>query len=1329
MIEFARFKLYFRPALIALYFCIVSFPSFTQDFYFEQLSVHNGLSQNDVNSIIQDSYGFMWIGTYDGLNRFDGIKVESFQKVTSNPESLPDNRISALYEDPKKRLWIGTEAGLFCYYSLQKEKFIRVKSPESTGVIHDFLQTNDNTLYAITSTGILRFVDGTLPSFEFIGDSKNLHFKSGIQGLNRDLYFAGNSGIFTLKNDKLTEIPNPTKMTFTCLETAGNILLASGPQGIFAVDKIKGIQKLQKLNIIESTSVLSMTTDLDENIWIGTDNRGLFKMDQSLNLIKQITSSRTEPRGLLSNSVLKIYCDRSNNLWVGNRHGLCYTRLNNPGFGTVNLQDLHRPNVRSLYIDGKNLLIGIINEGLFRYDLQTARLEKIPPYNINYVNHITKINNTIYVCSDRGLFDQSGNNNFKKIDFDLKSDFNGYPGVRCLVKDDFSRIFIATNSGIIYKQNNDFKWVWEEESSLHELNKYLIFRMYYDPGKRQLLIGTVAKGLFILEMDKKGKFLPLKKDILIDFQLKEVNNTSIWCFHETKDKTLWIGTDIGLFKRDPGSNDFRQINTEGVIDKKIMSISEDKNGLLWLSNTLGLIQFSPETGKIKKYTHQDGLLSSSLTEGIERYGDTLFFGTSNGVNFINPNKIAANPYQPHILLSHLKVHNESVSPGKKLFGSVILSENINTTQKLTLNHLQNNFSLEFSGTNFLNSRDNNFRYRLDGFDNKWIYAASNRIISYSNLDPGTYTLNIQIEDNEGNWSENELTLPVTIIAAPWKTPFAYILYVLLTLIIIGGFIYFWFNKERLNHQIQLDQIKINQDKELRERQLRSFVDVAHEFKTPISLILAPFNDLMNQTLSQKQKAMCLQIISRNIGRMNFLVHQLLDFGKISEGENLVKVSQKDLRQSIREYIEAFQWQVQHENIDLRMNLDPCVGYFDRNVLEKGFYNVLSNAFKYTPQGGIIDISLKTEESKDQEFAIITVSDSGPGVPDDQKELIFERFYHGKDRASSGIGLHLAQRLILAHGGSISVEDSQFNGTQFKIVLPISKSHYKDEEIDQTIEEQEILPTFIQEDLFDEESTIQEETILIVEDDLDLRNYLCMSLQNDYTVLTSGNGENGLEFARLYLPDIIISDVMMPVMDGIEMCRKLKSNKDTSHIPILFLTAKNDFEYQKKGLEAGAWDYITKPFDSEVLRIKVMNILQARNKFKTYLLNHNINSEIKTHYTPYDQKLLKQIHQVIEDNRQNPNFTVTELAREVGLSRMHLHRKLKTLVGETGKDLISRVKIKFAVSMFDQGCDRVQEAMDAVGMNNYGSFNNNFKKFMNVTATEYIAQLKEKNNES
>ena len=1292
-----------------------------QELYFKNLTVEDGLSQNDVNSIVQDSYGFMWIGTYDGLNRLDGRNLITFRRETANPSSLPDNRISALLEDQKKRLWIGTGAGLFSYYSLLKEAFFRVESPKNVGIITNFLLTRDHALYAITSTGVLILNDADEPRFEYVPNLSQMHIREGIQLPEGDIYFAGNSGIFHLKDNTIIKLSQSENISFTSLVYANDVILVGGYRGLYTIDRLQGARKLDHPDLPEM-SIMSMTRDHVGNIWIGTRSNGLIQLNSALEFVNQMTGSKNKPRGLLSNTVIKVYYDRFNNLWVGNRNGLCYTNLYDTGFHAIDLGRINRPNVRSLLVDGDRLLLGINNEGLFKYDLQTHRLNKIKSLDANYINAIKKFDNAIYICSNRGLHRLTKNDQLDRI-FNDQHDIINF---RCITQDDYGRLFVGTSQGVLKIENDDIKWLWEDYPLYQSLSQYDIFTMFYQAETNQLLVGTVSQGLIMIELDKKSHLGRLDREGLRDVHGHPITNTSVWCFHRAKDQTIWVGTDIGLFKRTPGAEVFEQIDVEGVLDKKIMSIAEGTNHQFWLSNTHGLIQYHTDQNKVRVYNYDNGLLSSSLTEAFGYYKDNLFIGTTNGVNYFNPLEVAPNPYHSQLLLSNLRVNNELVRPGVDLFGSVILNENINSTEQLTLNHSQNDLSIEFSGTNYTNNLRNKFRYRLEGYDDKWVYTSTNPVVSYSNLDPGDYTFQLQLEDNEGNWNTNEIILPLSIIPSPWKTNFAYVIYGIILSLIISGFIYFWFNKQRLDHQIELDKIKINQDKELREKQLRFFVDVGHEFKTPLSLILAPFNDLMNQTLSRKQKEMCREIVSRNIQRMNFLVNQLLDFGKISEGENLVRVTRMDLRQAIREYTKAFRWQVRREEIDLRLNLDKCEGYFDRNVLEKGFYNILSNAFKYTPTGGVIDISLKVEDQAGLDYAIITVSDSGPGVPDHQKDLIFERFYHGKDRASSGIGLHLAKSLIQAHGGSISVEDSDLNGTMFKIRLPISGQYYSIKEEDQNTEDR-VQTKAHDASVFDEEVVEKGETILIVEDDHDLRNYLKISLQNDYAVLEANNGEQGLFLTREHLPDIVISDIMMPLMDGIDMCEKLKSDNETSHIPVIFLTAKTDAEFQRKGLAAGAWDFITKPFNSEVLRKKVANILETRNKFKTYLMDHNINVEIKTHYTSYDQKLIKSINQVIERNINNPNFTVNDLASEVGLSRMHLHRKLKTLVGETGKSIITSVKMKYAIDMFDHGCDRVQEAMNAVGITNYGIFNSNFKKITKVTPKEYIASRKEKSS--
>ncbi|UXX80067.1 response regulator [Reichenbachiella carrageenanivorans] len=1300
-----------------------------QEYFFKTLTVNNGLSQNDVSAICQDSFGFIWIGTYDGLNKFDGFTVQSYHKITTDANSLPGNRITALQEDHKKRLWIGTEGGGLAYYSLLKERFFRVALPKPLVSIHEILVTTDGSVFATTSNGVLRLVDLPNPRFEFIAVSKQLHFRSAKQDLKGNIYFAGRDGVFIYRNGLMKEISNPKNIPFTRLGfDSNNNLLAGSYNGLYQIKDGSEIIKINNPDLANGKSIYGITTDKNGNTWLGTDNYGLIQLDAEYKTISQIKATSLEERGLLSNSVLELFCDKNNNLWVGNRLGLCFASLNNVGFASLDLTRLTRPNVRSVLLDDEHLFLGINNQGLFNYNLETDTFKQILPQQINSVSSISKIDKKIYICTSNGIFQSDSEDSFAKMETVWQDHSPAPTNFTCIAKDDFSRFYLGTHAGLVVMEAGKAVRIWDKDASMSLFQNIKIFKSLYLPKKRQLLIGTISKSLFSITMDKNGNWVSAKQIPLMNINAEPIFNTSVWSIHQSADSTLWIGTDAGLFKKEKEGQKFQQVDVRGVIDKKIMCITEGTNDILWLSNTQGLISFNPKTATIRKYTYNDGLLSSTLTEGaaIDRNG-RLYFGTARGVNYMDPNHIFTNPHQPQVLISKFSVHNQPVRPGEELLGSIILNENINTTRQIKLNYRQNNFTVEFTGTNYTDIQEGNFKYRLKGYDKSWIYTTSeNRFISYSNLKPGNYELTLDIANKDGLWTKQPQVISMQISPAPWKTPFAYLIYILLSLAIIGAFVFFWYNRQKLNHQIELDKIIIRQDQELREVQLRFFTDIAHEFKTPLSLIIAPLNDLMNKTMSQEMRETCFQIVSRNMKRLEYLVSQFLDFGKISEGGSILQVSKHDLRKFSQETTRAFQWQIQKEQIDFRLDLKECIGYVDHDVLEKALYNVLSNAFKYTPKNGTIELKLDVDGSGDQRLAIITVSDSGPGIPDEQKSLVFDRFFHDKDRASSGIGLHLTYNLIQAHKGSISVSDSPFHGAQFTIVLPIDEETYAEKELynGDLTERPEII---INDAISSSEMKKEGEIILIVEDDLDLRNYLMLSLQSHYVVIEANNGKEGLKMAQEELPNIIISDVMMPIMDGIEMCEHLKADSSTSHIPILLLTAKTGIEYEKKGLDAGAWDYIAKPFDSEALLQKVDNIIDTRNKFKAYLSDQNINMEVKTHYTSYDQKLMANISKIIEENLQDPAFNVNQLANEIGLSRMHLHRKLKSLVGESGKSIITRVKVKYAASMFDQGCDRVQEAMDAIGMTNYANFNNNFKRVMNMTASEYIAQLHQKPN--
>ena len=458
-----------------------------------------------------------------------------------------------------------------------------------------------------------------------------------------------------------------------------------------------------------------------------------------------------------------------------------------------------------------------------------------------------------------------------------------------------------------------------------------------------------------------------------------------------------------------------------------------------------------------------------------------------------------------------------------------------------------------------------------------------------------------------------------------------------------------------------------------------------------------------------------------------LVNQLLDFRKVNSGVNILKVSRNDLCEFIKEITKSFEWQAKNAEINLNIiSPETYVCHFDKDIVEKVIYNLLSNAFKYTPNKGTIEVEIKPTWKQEYEYFVILIKDSGKGIPQKEKKKIFQRYFHGKSRSSSGIGLNLTATLIEAHKGEINVLNSSLGGTEFMITLPVSSKSFTKEEyateddIPLNLVEVPIENNNINE--LEENEKDNKETILIVEDDHDLRKYLKNILLPKYNILEAEDGKIGVAITLKEMPAIIITDIMMPEMDGIEMCKKIKENILISHIPILMLTAKTDDEFHNVGLQAGAWDYIAKPFNSAQLGQKIDNIIKTRDSFRQYLIKEP-SDQIKNHYVSFDQKLVKKASDIIEKRIADPNFSVEELAGELGLSRMQLHRKLKSLIGENTTSFINTIRIKKAIAIFDNGCDRVQEAMDEVGISSYAHFNSLFKKEKGITPKKYIDQNK------
>ena len=1314
--------------------------SYGNEFQFKSITVNDGLSQHDVSCIIQDSYGFIWVGTYDGLNRYDGHEILNFFHVTDNEESLSSNRILCLYEDSQKRIWIGTDGSGINYYSMVNERFVRVETPEGYKTIRDFVENEDGEILAATNNGILKIIDSKESSAEIMQLPVNGLDVRKINRSDNRILFTTSNGIWQYyTTGKIEQIPITKGNSYNSTFVIGNNILTKNNTELQLISENENTFSVDGIKKLENEDIYDIALSRQGELWLASLNNGLFRLDTTdFTVLENITVSTSEERGILSNSALCLYCDKSNILWVGNRQGLCFTNLSPKKFNTINLKRNKaipkHPHVRALIEDSANLYFSIQNEGIFRYSEAKGITNKLFGENNIYPLAFKKIEDRIYAGTGNGLYVKYNNSEkFIQQPVILNEGTVINPNIKSISTDNFGNKYYGTSSGLIVNERDKSYWLHEAYQQVEILRNKHIFCLYYDKALNCLWAGTISDGLYKINLSEEGRFLSLE---VFNTNLQgnyNIISNSVWCFHKSEDNTLWVGTDAGLLKKSGNASSFIQIKTEGIRDKKIMGILEDKGGNFWLSNSQGLIRYTPGKEEVRRFTYSDGLSSSTFTEAVGQSDDgILYFGSINGINYFKPEEIKNSTSTPAIAIADFKVHNKSVSPDKKYFGRQILSKSINLTKNIILNHKQNNFSFQFMSTNYANTGETRFRYKLKNYDTDWIYTVSNhRFAEYSNLKPGNYIFIVEAANQDGIWSGITKEFGIRILPAPWFSSWAYLFYFVLFMSVLTAFIYFQRNRQKLRHELELEHIQHNQDKKINELKLSFFTDVAHEFKTPLSLIIGPINDLIQNKTDSKNREFCYQVVSRNTKRMMLLVDQLLDFRKINANRNILKISENDLSDFLIQTTKAFKWQAKSEGINFNIiKPDKLECYFDEGIIEKVVYNLLSNAFKFTPSNGIVEIELKTIWKEGKQLANIIIKDSGQGIPNDEKEKIFERFFHGKDKYSSGIGLHLSYTLIKAHKGEINVSDSTFGGTEFIVSFPVSKQSYNENEILE-LKEKKSIPEGILSEINSEKKEIvsERENILIVEDDHDLKAYLKNILHANYNVFEASNGLKGLEIADQKIPDIIVTDVMMPEMDGIEMCRKLKNKKETSHIPILMLTAKTAQEQQNQGLDAGAWDYIKKPFDTHALLSKINNMLEARNLFRESMRDQNISIELKKHYTNFDQQLIAKTTEMVYEHINEENFTVEDLSLAIGLSRMQLHRKLKSLAGCSATEFVNNIKIQYAKKLFDEGCDRINEVMDAIGMSSYNHFNKIYTRIVGISPSEYIKNSKKEDKYS
>lgn len=1323
-----------------------------------RVTPEGGVGYTSVMCIEEDKNGFIWFGTNNALFRYDTREIKRYSNSKSDANSIPINRINKIYNDQNNRLFIATEKEL-CLYNPVSDNFTRLN-------IHDHL----NRKSGMNIESLVQTDDSTF----WITDARGL----AVVNMNQQ------------KSVYVTVDNNTSRPRLISTDKNGNLCIVYNDGNIY----IKERNKMVFNHFGKGLDEVARSLYLDESgVWIGYDEKGLL----CFNSEGKQTAYFTEENGLPSNKVRSIVKSSEGDLWIGTYGGIAI--LDDLAIKTtINInknQELANHSTWSLYKDSKNnIWIGTWLGGLyihsnyhnsFSYYVQANDKNSVSN-NVISSFALDPDNTNIWISTEGGSLNRL--NQKTRVFTEVPVLINDIicNNIKSLAFDNNGTLWIGTyKNGLVYKKKNDenFSQLINPESS----------------GFQVLDIFPVEDGIWVSDYTRGVYFYSFKSKNFKRFQhdpydIHSISNNDVRQILEDRNGDMWFATQNGLNKLKKGGTDFihyhhSENNPNGISDNFIYSLYEDNEGILWIgTNGKGLNKFIPETGIFEQFSSEDGLPGNDIytiiedseqnlwlaTEnGICRFtkktGETkifknlegvynnsfnpnagfmapngeVFLGGSNGFVSFKPNTIKQNPVPPKAIITHFYVNNKEIIPTQN---NKILTENIDETENLKLLYKENSFSFRFVANNFINPRRNFFKYRLYNFSEEWIETDENGQAIFTNIPPGDYVFEVKACNNDGIWNDNPTQLNIRIIPPVWRTWYAYLFYVV---IIVFSILYFrqqTINRQKLKSQIELEKIRRENEEKLHQMKLQFFTNISHEFRTPLTLIRGPVNRLLKSRKKEVGISKQLNLIKNNTDRMLRLVNQIMDFRKINSGKLELKPVHADIVSFCKDVFDCFTEHAKSRNFDFlfRTDMKELKMDFDPEKLDKIIFNVLSNAFKYSPDGGRIELSLKsnpvpqrkTDEVKEKiivdekpgDFVEIIISDTGKGIPEENLVKIFERFYQsGEENQGSGIGLALTKNYIELHRGSLKIISEEQAGTILKICLPKKQAYTLSDSGTETQEQREAVSmerhSF---DMLKKEKTReqnQDALILIVEDNTDLLNYLTELLGEHFRVSKTTNAKEALEQVHSLFPDIIVSDVMMPGINGFQLCEQVKQDIRSSHIPVILLTALDTVKDQLSGLHSGADAYISKPFNEDLLLAHIDNLLESRKSLRNWFSNNTEKWEENLESLDLDKKLISKAIKVVEANLTNFDFSVEMLATELHLSRTHLHRKLKSLTNQSATEFIRYVRLKNAVKLLLNGKYKVNEIGYAVGFNSHNYFTKSFKKYYGMSPSEFIRENK------
>lgn len=1364
--------------IIVLLACVVQVKAQPEPYKFMHVNVNDGLSHNEVLSFLKDKRGFLWIGTAAGLNRYDGYTVKVFQHDSRDTTSLIHNGVQDLFDLPDGRIGVLTTTGL-TLYDPQTEKFQKNLSafyntyeiPEGalSNVVKDY---EGNFWFIHASAGLVRYTvsNGDIVSIRhqrkdtqsiasdsvasLVQDVKGSHWIIHGNGIIEQIGVKGNRHYVTYRNDYLFKQNQGAIRKYRLFTDKDGdlwIFIADDNQGVFYFNithkSFTHIHKDSPGAHLNANIVRDIEQDNKGLIWVGTDHGGINLIDKQNFSIRYITHDDEDEMSLGQNSINTLYKDTDGIIWAGTyKRGVSYYHENiirfplykhSPGnryglpYGDVN---------RFVEDDKGNIWIGTNGAGLLYFNRATGTFTqyRYNPANANsigsdvivslYIDHTKKLwIGTYYgglTCYDGAKFIRYNNN---PADPSSLSNQNVWE----IYEDSRHRLWVGTlNGGLNLFDERTKSFSHYRASDLNSVGSDYIAAITED-REGDLWIGTTA-GVDVLSR-QRGRFIHYESE---SSNPQSLSSNAVLDIREDSKGRIWIGTAGGLNLFDRKGNSFKVFTKEdGLPSNTILTILEDDRGDIWMSTPNGLSQLkitAASDGKViytfNNYGEAEGLQGRQFNENaaFKTSQGELIFGGANGFNIFKPSQLGLNKDVPEVVFTDFQLFNKSIKAEEVVDGNILLPTDISTASEIKLPPGKDVFSIEFAALNFFHPEKNRYKYRLEGFHSDWLPADSkSRRVTFTNLDPGEYTFRVIAANNDGFWNDKGAALKIIVLPPFWKTRVALMVYFLL--IITGLLITRTLvqQREKMKFIIQQERQEAMHMHELDMMKIKFFTNVSHEFRTPLTLILTPVEKILKQVKDPELQNQFL-LIQRNAKRLLNLVNQLLDFRKLEVQEIKFNPSEGDIIYFIKEAVYSFSDLSEKKAIELKFNstVNSLITIFDQDKLEKILFNLLSNAFKFTPEHGAVTVGVEQKVEVDGTWLYIEVKDTGIGIAPDKQERIFERFFQNDLPKSmvnqgSGIGLSITKEFTKIHGGSISVESEPGKGSSFMVKLPLQDAANLSEPITQEVVE----PAQLQEESVMENAAarlIKKPLLLLVEDNEDFRFYLKDNLKADYQIVEASNGKEGWQKVQEHLPDLIVSDIMMPEMNGIDFCKKVKSDQRVSHTPVILLTARAAEEQKVEGFQSGADDYITKPFNFEILASRIQNLIVQREKLHRAFPKQLDVKASELNITPLDEKFIQNAVNCVENNVSKADFSVEDMSRELGISRAHLYKKIIALTGKSPLEFIRTIRLQQAAQLLEKSQLTVAEIAYQVGFNNPKYFARYFKEQYHVLPSAYAA---------